>query len=309
MKLATPQLPLFDFFQTLCAWEKQLNQQTLTLVEYELLAKVLDNCPFPLESKEDYYRLCKLLWFKPFHAVADDLNTEGGLFRQKFETFWTDLETFNNTPTNVQAESEKPVETSPENKPIDNSRTLTEEQIREREEQQRKLAEQKRNQGITLSDNDNELSPYWADFSPAKPVNTEGGNIGNMSNAPTNDKRGLAIKQDFTFLEKHQFMPLDYRRLYQLVMSVRRVSFDGGRSGFDFEGSFKRLIQQGYLTEFVYQQRSRRWLNVHLLIEPKGSTHSTSEATPRSAFLTSPRPCPSTDSSSSPLFHQNIATD
>ena len=113
------------------------------------------------------------------------------------------------------------------------------------------------------------MSPYWADFST---TNTEGSPIGTSStDGEKSDKNGLAIKQNFTFLEKHQFLPLDYRRLYQLIMSVRRVAFDGGRSDLDVEASFNQLIRQGHLTEFAYQQQARRWLGVHLLIDRQGS--------------------------------------
>ncbi len=265
----TPQLPLFDFFLSLQEWEKQLNQQSLTLSEYEAMVYALDNCPFPLAHKDDYLRLCKFLWFKPFH---DDTqmrsNTEGGTFDRLFEKFWENLLAYNN----ANVEIKPPPKPKEDEKSNTTNRTLTAEELKAREEQQKKELEEQKQQEAILSKNDNDLTSYWVDFSPP---NTEGNSlnedVGETLELKQNENNAHTAKQNFTFLEKHQFLPLDYRRLYQFLMSIRRIAFDGGRSDVDMDASFKQLTQQGYLIDLAYKQRARRWLGVHLLIDVGGS--------------------------------------
>lgn len=100
--LSAPHLPLFDFFQVIRQWEAaDLSRQALTTREYEWAVTALDNCPFELNNEKDYYRLCKLLWFKPYHAdkietqvTTKERGTEWVVdtqFENHFKRFWISL--------------------------------------------------------------------------------------------------------------------------------------------------------------------------------------------------------------------------
>jgi uncharacterized protein len=258
-KSFTPQLPLFDFFKSIMHWEKYEleHRSVLTAEAYELLVEGLKNCPFPLDTPDDYYRLCKFLWFKPFHADAQTLLQNGektavdATFRQKFDNFWTDLTTY----VTPKIEAIKPIVTLPTE--TVESRDLADRMAQEKEKKE--LSPDINPKAETQQPTGNELTDFWVSFEK----NTEGGET-TIFQMPTPTRH-------FSFLEKNQFLPLDIRRLYQMLLTVRRISFDGERSDWDFEESLNSIIRQGYLTEFAYRRQPRTWLGVHLLLDYGGS--------------------------------------
>ncbi|MBL7815547.1 MAG: hypothetical protein JNL70_11065 [Saprospiraceae bacterium] len=244
-KTAHLPLPLFDFFQNLLDWEKnELQRVVLTSESYEVLMDGLKNCPFPLETPDDYFRLCKLLWLKPCHDEV--------AFRQRFDSYWTHLV--------AQLEAQKKVA---ETKKQKKSETVS---SRDLEEKQEKAKSQKEETALSnptkptvSATNENELTDFWVSFEQ----NTEG--------VESTATASVAPPVRFSFFDKNKFLPLDIRRLYQMLLSVRRISFDGERSDWDFDGSLNNIIRNGYLSEFAYRRQARQWLGVHLLLDYGGS--------------------------------------
>ncbi len=266
----TPQLPLFDFFQALRDWERNdLQRGALTIHEYEVLLKALDNCPFALKTSDDYYRLCKLVLFKPYHA-ADMIETADGnlatqsdhFFRQKFDAFWKNLNEFLNpiavvetprsieaTPTTNEAHP-RTINAKPEQTHVENNDTVA---------QKPEADKIQENKGLT---------DFWINFDSPKSGTTPASEL--VANADSNSN-SLTTTHSFTFLNKNKLLPLDIRRMYQLLMTLRRTSLDGEKSDFDFDTSLQRMLRQGYIFEFEYRRRARRWLGVHLLLDCEGS--------------------------------------
>ena len=255
--LSAPHLPLFDFFQAIRQWEAtDLSRQALTSREYEWAITALDDCPFELKTKDDYYHLCKLLWFKPYHAEKD-ANTEGVVdaqFRTHFDTFWTDLERHIQTKT-----AENPLETPPIEAM---SRVLDPNIITP------PIEIDKPNTTTTTSTttqttikNDTALSNVWVSNQDVEVTKA------NSEKAA----QWVSTARRFGFLEKNKFLPLEIRRLYQLLMSVRQVTFDGARNIPDFEATIKDFARQGYIKDFNFRRQARLQMGVHVLIDHEGS--------------------------------------
>lgn len=258
MEKFTPHLPLFDFFQALMQWEKsELQRSSLTMEEYEVLVEGLKNCPFPLDLPDDYYKLCRFLWFKPFHADAQmalpngELTPRDAAFRRKFDGFWNDL-----TTHLIPVDAPKTLDNSanaPASRSMDNMSSINKDKGNG-EETANNTA-----QTTTRQEKNNELTDFWVSFGE----NTEGPLLTPI-HVPTPTRR-------FSFLDRNKFLPLDIRRLYQMLLTVRRISLDGERSDWNFEESLNTIIRQGYLTEFAYRRQSRQWLGLHLVLDYGGS--------------------------------------
>ncbi len=271
IKNFTSHLPLFDFFQALRDWEKSdLQRGTLTINEYEILIKALDNCPFELKTSDDYYRLCKLILFKPYHVCEIIENADGSvvesadhLFRQKFDTFWKNLNDFIQPIAAVDVvkpldETQVPPVAQP--RTIDNNAAGQENETRQDHTTGKPDVD-------TAKDNKG-LTDFWINFDASK-----SGTIPASELVATTDSNSDShtTPRSFTFLNKNKLLPLDIRRMYQLLMTLRRSSLDGEKSDLDFGASLQRMLKQGYIFEFEYRRCARRWLGVHLLLDSEGS--------------------------------------
>ena len=252
------ELPLFDFFQSIRDYERNvLKRQALTSDEYEWGLQALENPPFPLRTKDDLYEMVKLLWFKPYHAggVAEP-NADTYFKYQLFDPFWENVQKL------VATEIGKEKKTEPEAIKETNTRGvgegLTEEEqtgeTGQADEKKEKPKPTPRSVVNQLKSND-PLTPYWV-------THEAGGQTPNILKKK---------KRNFTFLEKAQMLPLDARRLYQFLFSIRHKAQTGTRNIFDLPGTIGKFAQQGYLEEFAFNRRTSFEWRLNILLDHLGS--------------------------------------
>ena len=82
------ELPLFLFFKQLEAYDRQKKHRALGMDSYFQFLEVIGQ-GYGLQSKEELYWICKMLWFKPYHEPKQ--------FRQLFDNYFIDLATALNT--------------------------------------------------------------------------------------------------------------------------------------------------------------------------------------------------------------------
>ena len=242
------ELPLYEFFKKLQAYDAQLNHQALGYDVYLRLLEVLTK-GYGLFSIDDLYAICRIICLKPYHQER----VFKTLFEEHIKLKIATSETKKRETSGLKAEEE--TKQSKDKVKKDTSQDETEDDLpleedEMSEEEELELADQKEK---TISLNFKSATVAQNEF---------------LSTDMSTIEQHIFAK---IFRLRGKYSTISPRRIEQGLRSLRiEQEINKGKQS-DLSATIERISKQGYLDKLQYQPLTGTTTTINLLIDQGGS--------------------------------------